>query len=255
MHRYRLPAQEPDLRAANTEQLQRRHDWDGYLLLVGPRVSRGSSTADEAEATALRPSLADAVVSFGAVSEAEKAWLFERARLVLYPTVHEGFGLVPFEAADHGIACMWAQGTSLSEILPDTSAGIVPWDAEQSADAAHALLRDPDARARNVAAVRAAAGHLTWDATASRLIALYHDTCDRPATPASAVERRHGLMTGSLSEDAMRLIGPGGALPPDVERPLLALATHPQVGGPMFRALKLGYQASYRLRRLGHRDG
>jgi hypothetical protein len=48
----------------------------------------------------------------------------------------------------------------------------------------------------------------------------------------------------------MRLIGPGGALPSDVERPLLALATHPQIGKPMFRAMKLGYRASFRLRRL-----
>ena len=180
------------------EQLQRRHDWNGYLLLVGPRVSRGSSTADEAEVLALRPRLADAVVSFAAVSEAEKAWLFERAGLVVYPTVHEGFGLVPFEAADHGVACMWAHGTSLSELLPDDEAGIVPWDAELSADAAFALLRDPDAQARNVAAIRTAAQQLTWDATASRLLALYHETCDRSATPASAIERRHGADDGRV---------------------------------------------------------
>ena len=57
-------------------------------------------------------------------------------------------------------------------------------------------------------------------------------------------------MTGAFSEEALRLIGPGGALPSDVERPLLALATHPQVGTPMFNAIKLGYRASYRLRRM-----
>ena len=42
--------------------------------------------------------------------------------------------LVPFEAADHGVPCLWAQGTSLSEVLPDEAAGITPWDAEPSAD-------------------------------------------------------------------------------------------------------------------------
>ena len=78
---------------------------------------------------ALRPRVAGAVIDFAAVSEAEKAWLLERAQLVIYPTVHEGFGLVPFEAADHGVPCMWAKGTSLSELLPDATAGIVPWDA------------------------------------------------------------------------------------------------------------------------------
>ena len=62
-------------------------------------------------------------------------------------------------------------------------------------------------------------------------------------------------MGGVLSEDAMRLIGPSGALPSDLERPLLALATHPQIGDPMFRAMKFGYRATFRLRRLGRRDG
>ena len=232
------------------EQLQRRHNWNGYLLLVGPPVSRGSSIADEAEVIALRPRLADSVIALAAVSEAEKAWLFERVQLVVYPTVHEGFGLVPFEAADHRIPCMWARGTSLSELLPDDAAGIVPWDDALSADAAYTLLRDESTRERNVAAIRTAAAQLTWDATAKRLLEVYHETCDRPATPASAMQRRDGLMQGTLSEDAIRLIGPGGALPTDVERPLLALATHPQIGTPMFQAIRMGYRASYRLRRM-----
>ena len=231
------------------DQLQRRHGWRGYLLLVGPTVAQGSSTPEESQMLALRPQVADAVLDFAAVSEAEKAWLYLRVGLVLYPTVHEGFGLVPFEAADHGVPCAWARGTSLSELLPDTAAAIIPWDDEQSADRALDLLRDQDARERNLAAIRACASGLTWDATAAKLIELYGATCDAPATPASTVERQRGLIRGAPSEDAMRLIGPGGALPSDVERPLLALATHPQIGAPMFMAMKMGYRASYRLRR------
>jgi hypothetical protein len=62
-------------------------------------------------------------------------------------------------------------------------------------------------------------------------------------------------MRGDLTEDALRLVGPGGALPADLERPLLALATHPQIGVPMFQAIKAGYRASYRLRRRGRSNG
>ena len=237
------------------EQLQHRHDWTGYLVLVGPRVAQGSSAGDEAEVLALRPRVARAVLGLAAVSEAEKAWLLDRATLVLYPTVHEGFGLIPFEAADHGTPCVWAEGTSLSEVLPDAAAAIVPWDDELSADRAFDLLRDDRARVRNITSIRDAAAHLTWDATATQLLELYNETCNAPATPASALERRQGLMQGALSEDAMRLVGPGGALPADVERPLLALATHPQVGMPVFRAIKAGYRASYRLRRRAGRNG
>jgi GT2 family glycosyltransferase len=236
------------------DQLRRRHGWPGYLLLAGPRVTEGSSIADEAELLALSPGLSEAVIDFAAVSEAEKVWLFQRSRLVLYPTVHEGFGLVPFEAADHGVPCLWAAGTSLREVLPESAARIDAWDAEMSADHALELLREESARAANVAAIGAAAGGLTWDDAAANLTALYELTCDSPATPASALERRHGLANIGLSEDAMRLVGPDGALPADVERPLLALATHPQIGAPMFRAMKFGYRASYALRRRRGRD-
>ncbi len=189
------------------------------------------------------------MLDFAAVSEAEKEWLYGHSRLVTYPTVYEGFGLIPFEAADHDVPCLWARGTSLSELLPDSAAQIEPWDASWSADRALHLLRDDEARRENVRSIRQAASGLTWEATAAKLIACYVETCDAPATPASAIERRHGVMSGVLSEDAMRLIGPGGALPPDVQRPLLALATHPQIGKPMFSVMKLGYRASYRLRR------
>ncbi len=238
------------------DQLQLRHGWDGYLVMVGPRVSRGSSLPDEEELLVMRPRLASHVLNLAAVSDAAKTWLYNRSTLVLYPTVQEGFGLVPFEAADHGVPCMWAAGTALSEVLPDAAASLVPWDAQLSADRALELLRDESARERNRRAISAAGAGLNWDATASALLKLYAQTCEAPATPASALERRHGVMgSGALSEDAMRLIGPGGALPTDVERPLLALATHPQIGEPMFRAIKFGYRASYRLRRLGRGNG
>ncbi len=231
------------------EELRQRHGWDGRLVFAGPRVECGSSSPDEDELLMANPALADAVIDFAAVDEHEKNWLMGRAGLVVYPTVYEGFGLVPFEAADHRVPCLWARGTSLSEILPDEAAGIVPWDVVASAEHAFELLRNETARQRNVGAIRAAAAGLTWDRTARALLDVYNEVCDGSPAPTAALERREGLMHGGVSEDAMRLVGPGGALPRDVERPLLALATHPQVGSPVFRALKAGYRASARLRR------
>ena len=231
------------------EQMRRRHTWPGFLLLAGPSVAHGSSKGAEADLLARDPQLAHSVIDLGPVDEAGKAWLLRQARLVVYPTTNEGFGLVPFEAANVGLPCMWAPGTSLSEILPDSAAEIVAWDAAQSADRAVELLRDDRRREQNVAAVRGAGKDLTWDATAARLIELYEAACDAPSTPVGASQRRDGTINWSRSEDALSLVGPGGELPVDVERPLLALATHPQIAGPVFGALKLGYRAAYRLRR------
>jgi glycosyltransferase involved in cell wall biosynthesis len=227
-------------------ELQRRHAWPGHLVLAGAHMQYGSSAAEEERLVGEDERLRDAVVNLGAVSEAEKEWLLAHVKLVLYPSVYEGFGLVPFEAAEHGVPCLWAAGTSLSEILPDAAAGIVPWDAAAGADHALALMRVEEVRTANLAAVRDGAAALRWDVAAERLLDVYRATCAEPPTPPGAFERREGLMRGGLSEDAMRLVGPDGLLPRRLERPLLALASHAKVGAPVFRALELGYRASRR---------
>jgi glycosyltransferase involved in cell wall biosynthesis len=215
---------------------------EATLVFAGPTVAHGSSRPQEQRFLADHPPLASAVIDLGPVTEAEKTWLYERAALVVYPSVLEGFGLVPFEAAAHKTPCLWAPGSALSELLPDEAAGIVPWDPGLSAEHAGALLQDATARESNLSAIATAARSLTWDATAHRLLELYRAVAEAPARPPSA---DGGL---PLTEDAARLVGPGGELPPDLHRPLLALATHPRLAGPAFAALKLGYRLLQRRR-------
>ena len=217
------------------DELITRHRWEGRLVLAGPHVPHGSSAPEERRMLSARPELAVAVVDLGAVSEAEKAWLLGRAGLVLYPTVYEGFGLVPFEAAAHSVPCMWAAGTSLSELLDDDAAPLVAWDPAASADRALELMRDERERELNVGLIRRAAETLTWDVSAARLLEVYEQTCDAPAAAGGVLFRSGGLINGALTEDAARLMGPGGALPPDVERPLLALSTHPRLAVTVVR--------------------
>jgi hypothetical protein len=130
--------------------------------------------------------------------------------------------------------------------LPDAEARIEPWCAEDTADALIPLLHNDAARRQNVQSVRAAGG-LRWDATAGQLVEVYRDVCDRLPPTAAALHEFEGERT--ISEDGLRLLGPGGALPADVERPLLALATHSRLGRAFFTALRRTYQVSQRLRR------
>jgi glycosyltransferase involved in cell wall biosynthesis len=223
-------------------ELRRRHGWRGTLVLAGPAVRFGSSRGLERAILDADPALARSVLSLDAVSEAEKLWLLQGSALILYPTVHEGFGFIPFEAAAHGVPCLWAAGTSMSEVLPDRAAAIVTWDAAATADAAITLIGERSAADANIAAVTRAAETLRWDDTAQRLVQLYGSVCDAPPSPLGALERSGGLMQAGLSEDAIRLVGPDGALAGDLERPLLALASHPRAAAPVFGALRLGYR-------------
>ena len=68
----------------------RARGWDGALVLAGPRLALGGSAAEERERLAADAGLRDAVVDLGPVPEPAKAWLYERAAAVVYPTVVEG---------------------------------------------------------------------------------------------------------------------------------------------------------------------
>ena len=227
-------------------ELQRAHGWPGTAVFAGPHVALGSSRDEEDRLLRSDSRLGDAVVDLGPVSDAGREWLLRRADLVVYPTVYEGFGLIPFEAARHSVPCLWARSTALAELLPEVAAGILAWDVAASAQAGLTLLRDSSAQAANLAAVREAGARLSWDRMARELIESYGQTCDAPPSRAGAIAREQGVMGGDLSEDAIRLLGPGGALPRDLERPLLALAARPRLSKPVFQAIRMAYRISSR---------
>ena len=170
------------------EQLQQRHHWTGRLVLAGPRVAAGSSLPEERAFLQSRPPVADAVVNLEGLSEGERTWLFQRTALVLYPTIQEGFGLVPFEAAAAGIPCLFAPLTSLAEVLPPECGLLVPWDPALSADQAINLMRDPVRRTALVEAVRSAAQHYRWEATAGSLLEVYREAASAVARPREGLD-------------------------------------------------------------------
>ena len=223
--------------------LRERHGFGGRLVFAGPEAAGGTSREEEAAWRARHPGEAEHVVDLGPVEEPEKTWVYANAALVVYPTVREGFGLVPFEAAEAGTATLWAAHSSLAELLPEEAAGIVPWDAEATAERAATLLADPAARAELVEAVRRAAARYRWDTTAARMVEVYREAATAPL--------RGGEVQQRLPDLAVSLVGPGGWIPPEVQQALLAVSTRPGLRRPVFGALVKGYRAFYKLRRAG----
>ncbi|HUB35764.1 MAG TPA: glycosyltransferase, partial [Solirubrobacteraceae bacterium] len=231
------------------EALRAEHDWRGKLVLAGPRVAEGSSAGEEASYLAARPELAQAVIYLPAVGEAAKEWLLDHCAAVLYPTTHEGFGLMPFEAAHHGRPCLFASQTALAEVVPAELATLVPWDASASAQLVTALLGEPDAIASHVRAMREASGRFTWRATGEAMVDVYRATAASPAREAAELaedlavaeadreeaERKYNELWRALTPDARTLAAPGGPLSPEAQHSLAAVARR-----PLLRKLLLG---------------
>jgi glycosyltransferase involved in cell wall biosynthesis len=265
--------------------LRDRHDWRGRLVLAGTHIPHGSSRELEQAVLDEHPALGESVIDLGPVDEGEKAWLMARAGAVVYPSVYEGFGLVPFEAALNGVPCVFAPQSSLAEAAPQGSATILPWDPVGSADAAYPLLTDPEARSRHIQALVEAAGRLTWQASAEAMVELYREAAAAPVRDAATLSRdlvarehrltaEHQVVVRRLiaeREHAQRmydelnaevgfglsLIGPHGSLPDGLQRALLAISARPGLSrlvyGMPAGAFALA-RALSRLARRGPRD-
>ena len=244
--------------------LREDHGWRGSLVLAGTHIAHGSSLELEREFLGQRPELAEAVVQLGPVDEQEKDWLIAHAGAVVYPSVYEGFGLVPFESALAGVPCVFAPQSSLAEEAPAGTAAIVPWDVGASAASAYQLLSDPSARSAQVQELAAVARGLTWTAAADAIVETYRQAAVAPVRDAATLSRdavkrerrlsvEHEIEVAQLigeREHAQRmydalnaevgfslgLIGPRGALPEGLQRALLALSAHPRLSRPLFGA-------------------
>ncbi len=191
------------------------------------------------------------------------------ADAVVYPSTYEGFGLVPFEAALHGVPCLFAAVSSLAEGAMGQAATIVPWDPAESAAAASTLLGDPQARAQHVELLANAARELTWDRTAMAMVDVYREAALAPARDATTLSRdavareraltaahaatvqtlidERELVLGDYTEliaevgPARSLVGAQGALPEDLQRGLLALSARPALSRPLYGGLARMY--------------
>jgi hypothetical protein len=160
-----------------------RLGWKGKLVLAGSRVAHGSSRARERELLTSAPALADLVIDLGPVEEAVKQWLYAHATALLYPTLFEGFGLIPIEAANMGLPCLFAAQASLMELASE-AATLIPWDADASASAVLPLLSAGVARAEHVRSLRGlAVPH--WEEVAREMLAVYEQAIAAPAPTAA----------------------------------------------------------------------
>jgi glycosyltransferase involved in cell wall biosynthesis len=230
------------------DALLTEHNWEGRLVFAGPWISPGGSADEERSRLAADERLRAHCMDLGTIRESEKAWLYRASALVLYPTTYEGFGFIPFEAALYDVPTMWAASSSLKELLGAEDPPISAWEPKHAASTALTLMRSEKARQANLARVRAAAVNLTWQATAKRHIDLYARVSAQPRSQGGALIRLRP--ESSISHDALRLVGAGGSLPREFERPLLALTTHPRIGSPVLEGIRLGYRVLRRMIRL-----
>ncbi len=139
-------------------------------------VAGGDGWGVEAYEEALSETgVGDAVVRQGYVDESTKADLIAGASVFVYPSLYEGFGLPPLEAAACGIPVVATAVGSIPEVMADGAILVESGDADALAAAITTALTDDDERRRLVAAGQARVDHFDWGTSIDQLVELYRD--------------------------------------------------------------------------------
>ncbi len=145
------------------------------LLLAG---SAPASAARLLEQLALPP-LAGVARHVGYLEAAERRAFYDRARLLVLPSLDEGFGLPAIEAMAAGVPVVVSRRGALPEVCGDAAAYVDPDDPRDIATTVAALLHAParleDLRRRGVERAR----HFSWQASARRLWDAYGQATTR----------------------------------------------------------------------------
>ncbi|HEV7205161.1 MAG TPA: glycosyltransferase family 4 protein [Jatrophihabitans sp.] len=123
--------------------------------------------------------LDDAVTFHGAVSDARRDALLDRAWVLLAPSVKEGWGIAIMEAAAHGVpAIAYSSAGGVRESIVDGETGWLVADSAELEKRTEELLTDPTLRERMGANARARAAGFDWASTGRRFADLLDDLAD-----------------------------------------------------------------------------
>lgn len=107
------------------------------------------------------------------VSDQLLATLYAGARLFIYPSRYEGFGLPPIEAMHHGAPTIVGNAATLVEVTRGAARVVDPDDIQSFSDVLAASLDDRQWRAAAAVAGRAVAQAYQWSECVKKTVELY----------------------------------------------------------------------------------
>ena len=117
--------------------------------------------------------LENQVIFTGYVDESDAAPLLCGARMFVFPSLYEGFGIPPLEAMACGTPVIVSDCASLPEVVGDAGLLVPPTDIEKLAESMNRLLKDDQLHTALREAGLKRAGQFTWKASAKKLVQIY----------------------------------------------------------------------------------
>ena len=116
----------------------------------------------------------------GVIPDAELGALYQNAHVFIFPSLAEGFGLPPLEAAAVGIPIIASNIDTARETLGEAALLVPPTDIQAYLAAYDRLEHEPDLRQQLISKGKARAELFSWQKTAEATLTAYHETFSTP---------------------------------------------------------------------------
>ena len=164
-------------------QLEKQSQYtDLKLIIIGDELSKHP----DLRRTVIRSGVQNDVRFMGFIPIEMLRLFYDAAKVFVFPSLYEGFGLPPLEAMAHGTPVVTSNISSLPEVVGNAAVLVNPENVFEIMRALHRVLVDQALRDKICVRACEQVKKFSWDASAQRILAVYEEV-------ATGVQARAGV--------------------------------------------------------------
>jgi glycosyltransferase involved in cell wall biosynthesis len=144
---------------------------DLKLIIIGDEVSKHP----DLRRAAVKGGVQNDVRFLGFVPIDVLRIFYDQAKIFVFPSLYEGFGLPPLEAMAHATPVVTSNTSSVPEVVGNAAIMVNPENVFEIMRALHRVLTDQPLREKLKARGLEQAGKFSWDASVLRMLQVYRE--------------------------------------------------------------------------------
>jgi glycosyltransferase involved in cell wall biosynthesis len=158
---------------------------DLKLIIIGDELSKNP----DLRRTVIKSGVQNDVRFLGFVPIEVLRILYDLAKVFVFPSLYEGFGLPPLEAMVHGTPVVTSNTSSLPEVVGNAAVLVNPENVFEIMRALHRVLVDQPLREKMKRRSLEQSKRFSWESSAKRVLQVYQEVA-QAATP---IEKRPNI--------------------------------------------------------------
>ncbi len=153
-------------------ELEKEHKFpDLKLIIIGDELSQHP----DLRRTVIKSGMTNDVRFLGFVPIDVLRIFYDAAKIFVFPSLYEGFGLPPLEAMAHGTPVVTSNASSIPEVVGNAAVLVNPENVFEIMRALHRVLVDQALRDRLKQRGYEQAQRFSWDISVQRILQIYRD--------------------------------------------------------------------------------